>query len=105
MEFPFTIEQGDELERRISISMIQMKHEFRAWIFSTVLVNLIAIIPITFYIGGIYNQITDSIQIQKEMGAELNQRAKWMQNRERWEYAIETEARRHDWELPPSNPQ
>lgn len=75
-------------------------HRIKVWIFSAMLTNLIAIIPIIFFLGGIYSDGRAAVRMLAKQDLELNQRARWMQRREAFEMSMELWAKPQGY-VPP----
>ena len=82
----------------------QVAQRLKLWIISTALVNVIALfaflMPVIFYLGGIYKTSLDTVKLIERQQSTLDQRGQWMQDRERWELAIEIWAKSKGYQPP-----
>lgn len=51
--------------------------------------QVVPLITIAFFIGGIYQNMNSSITLIQQQQSELTARGKWMEDRQRWELAVE----------------
>lgn len=82
----------------------QVAQRLKLWIISAALVNVIALFafltPVIFYLGGIYKTSLDTVKLIERQQSTLDQRGEWMQDRERWELAIEIWAKSKGYQPP-----
>lgn len=62
----------------------------KAWLTRQMLVQLVAAVPVIFLLGMIAADGRAGLALLREQAAELDRRGNWMNERERWEQAMET---------------
>lgn len=77
-----------------------VEQRIKLWIISAILSQVVCLIPMIFFLGGIYSDGRASVELLKEQKAELSDRGEWMKERERWEIIIETWARDEGFDPP-----
>lgn len=66
-----------------------VEQRIKYWLISAVLAQVIALAPVVFFLGGIYSNANASLKMLENQQVELSQRGVWMQDRERWEQAMQ----------------
>ena len=100
-----TPEMSQDLETRLSIIVKDFKDyvdvrdqhvetRVKYWVVAATLAQIVALIPIIFFLGGIYNNANASLDILKNQQAELVRRGNWMVDRQIWEDRVE------QWAVP-----
>lgn len=93
-------EQIEELKEYIDQRDAAVEQRIKYWLISAVLAQVVALLPVIFFLGGIYNNANASLEILEDQQAELRQRGVWMQDRERWEQAVQTWAESEGFQPP-----
>ncbi len=75
----------DYIDERDSL----VEERVKSWLTRAVLVQIVALLPVIFFLGGIYQQNGAALKILEQQQAELTRRGNWMSERERWEQAVE----------------
>ncbi len=65
------------------------EQKIKLWVMGAVLAQIAVWIPVVFFIGGIYQSVLASNEQVKVSQKELATYAVWMNDREKWEQAIE----------------
>ena len=74
-----------DIERKIDAAVTKMKF----WVISAVLTQVAAMLPVIFFLGGIYSTNTAALDSIRKLQTVLEQRGVWMSERERFEQAVE----------------
>ena len=74
----FVVERDNAVETRMKL-----------WVIGATLTQVLALVPVIFFLGGIYSKIDASLDLQNQQQTELNKRGEWMQERQRWEDSVE----------------
>ena len=90
----------EELKDYINQRDNAVEQRIKIWVVGSVLANLIALVPVIFFLGGIYADGRTAVKLLEEQQTELRQRGAWMQDRERWELAIEYWAQEQGFKPP-----
>ncbi len=80
-----------------------VEQKIKLWIISSVLAQIITLCPIIFFLGGIYQSANASFELMKSTQVEMEARGRWMQDRERWEMAMESWAETNGFKPPKYN--
>lgn len=91
---------ADEIKTYIDDRDTAVEQRVKYWVIGAVLAQVVALLPVIFFLGGIYQNANSSLELLKAQQRELAQRGSWMQDRERWEYAVEIWARPKGFEPP-----
>jgi hypothetical protein len=87
------MEDIDELERRIREHVETqdklMESTLKMWIMSAVVLQIIPLVTIAFFIGGIYQTLNSSITLLQTQQQQLSANSQWMQERRQWELSVE----------------
>ena len=75
-----------DIDTKIDSAVTRMKF----WVISAVLTQVVALLPVIFFLGGIYNSNNQALDLMRKQQSMLEQRGVWMSERERWEQSIET---------------
>lgn len=75
---------------------IRVENKARKWWMA----QIASLLPIIFLLGGIYVNGNNANTLLNEHQMELNQRGKWMQDREKWEQAIESQWGDEEFKAP-----
>lgn len=90
----------DELKEYIDQRDNAVEARIKLWIFGAILANVLGMVPVIFFLGGIYADGRTAVELLEAQQAELTQRGVWMQDRERWEMSVEMWARDQGYEPP-----
>lgn len=82
-------ELENRLNRHVETQDKLLESRLKLWIASAVIMQVVPLITIAFFIGGIYQNMSSSIALLSQQQNELNARGKWMEDRQRWELAVE----------------
>ena len=93
-------ELTEELKEYIDQRDTAVEHRIKLWVFGSILTQIIALLPVIFFLGGIYSDGRSAVKMLEEQQNELRQRGTWMQDRERWEMTIEIWAKQNGYEPP-----
>ncbi len=66
-----------------------LESRLKLWIMSAVIMQVVPLVAIAFFLGGIYQNLNSSMAVVQAQQTELVRQAKWMDKRERWEADIE----------------
>lgn len=83
-----------ELDHRIDSKIDSAVTKMKFWVISAVLTQIVAMLPVIFFLGGIYTTNTAALDSIRKLQAVLEQRGVWMNERERFEQSIE------QWAVP-----
>ncbi len=66
-------------------------HEGRLkiWIMTAVIMQVVPLITIAFFLGGIYQNLNGSLRQISAQQVQLARNEQWMRQRERWELSVE----------------
>lgn len=78
-----------DIERDLQVQVDATVTKMKFWVVSAVLTQLVAMLPVIFFLGGIYSTNADALETIKKTQAVLEQRGAWMNERERWEQSME----------------
>lgn len=93
-EVPLTSEDKEFIKAEDNATEQRLK----LWIFGAMMANVIAVIPIIFFLGGIYSDGRAAVQMLAKQEQELGSRSRWMQRREAFELSVEMWARDKGYE-------
>lgn len=83
----------EELEGRIREHVAaqdkMLESRLKMWIMSAIVLQIIPLVTIAFFIGGIYQNLNSSIALIQTQQQQLAANARWMQNRRQWELSVE----------------
>ena len=82
-------ELENRLNRHVETQDKLLESRLKLWIASAVIMQVVPLITIAFFIGGIYQNMNSSIALIQQQQNELTARGKWMEDRQRWELAVE----------------
>lgn len=66
-----------------------LEGRLKMWIMSAIVIQVIPLITIAFFIGGIYQNLNASMALVQTQQQELAANARWMQERAQWELSVE----------------
>lgn len=89
-----------EVDKRIEDRVATAFLKFKLWLFGAAIANMIPMAIAAFYLGGIYYQNESALSDISESKEILAGRAIWMDERERWEQAVEAWASPQGFEPP-----
>lgn len=78
-----------DLESDIDVKIDNAVTRMKFWVISAVLTQLLAMLPVIFFLGGIYSTNNAALAILNKQQAEIERRGQWMNERERWEQGVE----------------
>lgn len=90
----------EELDRRIENKIDAAVTKMKFWVISAVLTQIVAMLPVIFFLGGIYTTNTAALDSIRKLQTVLEQRGTWMSERERWEQSVEQWAGPKGFEPP-----
>lgn len=79
---------------------LDVERRIKFWIVSAVLAQVITLLPVIFFLGGIYSDGRVALNMLQEQQMELARRGNWIQDREKWEMAMENWATPKGFERP-----
>ena len=83
----------EELETRLKSHVETqdklLEGKLKMWIMSAIIINVIPLVTIAFFIGGIYQSLNTSIKSSQDQAQQLAANERWMQERRQWELAVE----------------
>ena len=85
-----------KIDAKIDAAVTKMKF----WVISAVLTQIVAMSPVIFFLGGIYNTNTTALEMLRKQQALLEKRGDWMNERERWEQSMEMWAEPKGYQPP-----
>lgn len=89
-EMPEQLKQLEHrLEEKIDAEMQSVLTKMKFWIVSAVLTQVLALSPIVFFLGGIYNTNNAALELLQKQQSVLDKRGEWISERERWEQSVE----------------
>lgn len=87
------MEDLEELEKRLRAHVetqdTLLENRLKLWIMSAIVLQLIPLITIAFFIGGIYQNLNSSVALVQKQQDQLVANARWMQERQQWELTVE----------------
>lgn len=78
-----------DLERQVDSKIDAAVTKMKFWVISAVATQLLAMLPVIFFLGGIYSTNNAALTILEKQQSVLEQRAAWMNEREKWEQGVE----------------
>lgn len=79
----------NDLERQVDTKIDAAVTKMKFWVISAVLTQILAMLPVIFFLGGIYSTNNAALAILEKQQAILEKRGAWMTERERVEQALE----------------
>ena len=79
------IDLHKQIDTKIDAAVTKMKF----WVISAVLTQIAAMLPVIFFLGGIYSTNAAALDILEKQQSVLEQRGAWMNEREKWEQSVE----------------
>lgn len=79
----------EDLQDHVATQDKILEGKLKMWIMSAVVLQIVPLVTIAFFIGGIYQSLNSSMSLVKEQQRELTARGQWMQERAQWELAVE----------------
>ncbi len=74
-----------DIDTKIDSAVTRMKF----WVISAVLTQVAAMLPVIFFLGGIYSTNNAALELLNKQQTEIEKRGAWMSERERWEQGVE----------------
>ena len=85
-----------KIDNKIDAAVTKMKF----WVISAVLTQIVAMSPVIFFLGGIYNTNSAALDMLRKQQVLLEKRGEWMSERERWEQSVELWAEPRGYQPP-----
>lgn len=83
----------EELETRLREHVAaqdkMLESRLKMWIMSAIILQIIPLVTIAFFIGGIYQNLNSSITLIQSQQQQLAANSRWMQDRRQWELSVE----------------
>ena len=79
----------EQLDHRIDSKIDAAVTKMKFWVISAVLTQIVAMLPVIFFLGGIYTTNTAALDSIRKVQTVLEKRGTWMSERERFEQAVE----------------
>jgi len=83
----------EELEQRLREHVERqdalLESRLKMWIMSAIVLQIIPLVTIAFFIGGIYQNLNSSIALIQTQQQQLTANERWMQDRRQWELSVE----------------
>lgn len=92
----------DEVKEIVMHETRHSESRIRNWIMGTVLAQAVALIPMTFFMGSIYSDGKQAVEMLTKQAVTQQNTDKWMAERERWEVSMEVWAVREGF-IPPKH--
>lgn len=77
------------LDSKIAAAVHLSENKLKLWVIGGVLTQLVAALPVIFFLGGIYNTNNSALDMLRKQQTILDQHSEWMYQRERWGQAVE----------------
>ena len=78
-----------EIDRQMDAKIDAAVTKMKFWVISAVLTQIAAMLPVIFFLGGIYSTNAAALSILEKQQGELERRGAWMNEREKWEQSVE----------------
>lgn len=91
----------DEIKEFIKERDSSVETRVKFWVVAAALSHVIALIPIIFFLGGIYANANASLKLLNDARVQLSRNSAWMHEREKWEIAVEAWAKPQGFTPPP----
>ena len=75
-----------KIDDKVDSAVAKMKF----WVVSAVLTQVLAMIPVIFFLGGIYSTNSDALAMLQKLQVVIEKRGNWMNERVQWEQSMET---------------
>ena len=85
-----------KIDAKVDAAVVKMKF----WVISAVMTQVVAMLPIIFFLGGIYNTNNTALEMLRKQQGLLEKRGEWMNQRDRWEQSIEQWAEPKGYQPP-----
>ena len=85
-----------KIDSKIDAAVTKMKF----WVISAVLTQIVAMSPVIFFLGGIYNTNNTALDLLRKQQSVIEKRGDWMNEREKWEQSMELWAGPKGYEPP-----
>lgn len=92
---------ADEIKEFVRDRDSAVETRVKFWVVAAALSHVIALIPIIFFLGGIYANANASLKLLNDARLQLSRNSAWMQEREKWEVAVEAWAKPQGFNPPP----
>lgn len=79
----------EHIDARIAAAISASESKLKLWVIGGVATQLLAVLPIIFFLGGIYNTNATALEMLKKQQTQMEERGRWMSERERWEQSVE----------------
>lgn len=94
----------EDIDRRIDSKIDSAVTKMKFWVVSAVLTQIVALLPVIFFLGGIYSTNSDALRSIQKLQTTIDSRGQWMSERERWEQGVEQWAKPKGFEPPRYRP-
>jgi hypothetical protein len=91
---------GQDIKDYIDQRDSAVEERVKTWLIKAVLAQLVAFVPVIFFLGGIYSQNAAALKMLESHRAELADRGVWMDDREKWELSVEQQWGRKSFTPP-----
>lgn len=89
---------GEDIKEYINTRDALVEQRIKYWVLVSVLTQVIAILPIIFFLGGIYQSSNNALQMIKDTRDQMVNQQVWMRERENWETSVEMWAQEHGYQ-------
>lgn len=79
----------DELQEHVQTQDLLLESKLKMWIMSAVVLQVVPLITIAFFIGGIYQSLSSSMSMVQQQQNDIRASRDWMQERAQWELSVE----------------
>lgn len=89
-----------EVDLRIKTQVDAAVDRVKLWVLGSVVTQLIGLVPVIFFLGGIYSTNTATLDLIKEQQVAMKNRGEWMNELERRQTSVEQWAKPKGYEPP-----
>lgn len=79
----------EELQIHVQTQDLLLESKLKMWIMSAVVLQVVPLITIAFFIGGIYQSLNSSMALVQQQQVDIRASRDWMQERAQWELSVE----------------
>lgn len=79
----------EELQEHVQTQDLLLESKLKMWIMSAVVLQVVPLITIAFFIGGIYQSLSSSMSVVQQQQSDIRASRDWMQERAQWELSVE----------------
>jgi hypothetical protein len=66
-----------------------VEQKIKLWIITSVLVNVVAILPVIFFLGGIYQNANASLELLKKDQSDIAETKRWQADMNIWRFEVD----------------